>query len=123
MGQDIDKAFRRVAQAAAATKLPRIAESVSYGTPALKVGGKLLARMLDAETLVLRCPIDEKALLLETASAIYFETDHYKGWPALLVRLAQADDAELRYAIARAWRLQAPPKYRNRMQGGANGGA
>ncbi|MCE9522505.1 MAG: hypothetical protein K8S25_08760, partial [Alphaproteobacteria bacterium] len=40
----------------------------------------------------------------------YFETDHYKGYPAILIRLSKIDDAELRHRLAAAWRLQAPKK-------------
>ncbi len=77
----------------AASGLPDIIETTSYGTPALKVGKKLLARVKDADTVVLMCPLNEKEMLLEAAPAIYFETDHYKGWPAILVRLSQIPPA------------------------------
>ncbi len=43
--------------------------------------------MKDAETLVFMCAIEAKELLMEAAPEIHFETDHYKGWPALLIRL------------------------------------
>jgi hypothetical protein len=46
------RAFARVVKAARATKLPGIAEGTSYGTPALKVAGKFLMRMKDADTFV-----------------------------------------------------------------------
>ena len=55
---------------------------------ALKVRGKLFLRVKDAGTLVLMCPLEEKELLMEAAPHIYYETDHYKGWPAVLVRVA-----------------------------------
>ena len=45
-------------------------------------------RMKDAETLVLLCPLEQKEFLMEVSPEIYFETDHYKGWPAVLIRLA-----------------------------------
>jgi len=93
-----------------ATKLPDIEEGTSFGTPSLKVCGKLLTRLKDADTLVVRCPPEEKALLIEAAPDIYFQTDHYKGWPALLVRLSRINDAELRHRLERAWRFQAPAK-------------
>ncbi|QPC95079.1 MmcQ/YjbR family DNA-binding protein [Mesorhizobium sp. INR15] len=92
----------------AARGLPDIVETTSYGTPALKVGKKLLARVKDAETIVLMCPLEEKELLLEAAPSIYFETDHYKGWPALLVRLAEIPSDELRHRLEQTWLRQAP---------------
>ena len=67
-------------------------------------------RVKDDDTLVFRCPIEMKEMLIESTPDIYFETDHYKGWPAILVRLPKADDAELQQCLQRAWRLQAPKK-------------
>ncbi len=64
---------------AATSHLPHVLESTSYGTPALKVGKKSLARIKDAATVVLFVPFDEKEMLLSLSSDIYFETDHYKG--------------------------------------------
>lgn len=93
---------------AAASGLPGVVESTSYGTPALKVGKKLLARVKDAATIVLMCPLDEKELLLEAAPEIYFETDHYRGWPAILVRADAIPADEIRLRLEQAWTRQAP---------------
>ena len=57
-------------------------------------------------------PMDEKERLIEMAPEIYYETDHYKGWPALLLRVAAIDDAELRQRMSEAWRLKAPARLR-----------
>jgi hypothetical protein len=94
----------------AASRLPGIAVATSYGTPAIKAGGKLLMRVRDADTAVLMCPLEEKELLLESAPAIYYETDHYRGWPALLVRLGAISDEELRLRMENAFRFKAPRK-------------
>jgi len=80
----LDRAFARARKAAKATKLPGIEEATSYGTPSLTVHGKLMLRVKDADTLVLRCTLEDKAMLIEAAPTIYFETDHYAGWPAVL---------------------------------------
>ena len=45
--------------------------------------------------MVLMCPLEEKELLIAAAPEIYFETDHYKGWPAILVRIHAIATAEL----------------------------
>jgi hypothetical protein len=45
----------------------------------------------DGEALVVFCPLEEKEVLLEAAPEIYFETDHYKGYPAILVRPDKID--------------------------------
>jgi hypothetical protein len=70
---------------AAGARLPEVEESTWYGKPALKVAGKGFARLKDADTLVVLCALDEKEMLLEADPSIYFETDYYKGWPAVLV--------------------------------------
>lgn len=103
----MQKAFKRVIAAARKARLPGLEFGTSYGTPALKVGGRLIARMKDADTLVLLGPMDEKEMLMAAEPEIYFETDHYKGWPAWLVRLPKIGDAELKHRIDRAWRHKA----------------
>lgn len=105
--------------AAAASGLPGISVATSYGTPAIKAGGKLLMRVKDADTAVLMCPLEEKELLFESAPAIYYETDHYKGWPALLVRLGAISDEELRLRMENAFRFKAPRRLVREWEGGA----
>jgi len=92
----------------AAHGLPGVTEGTSYGTPALKAGKKLLARVKDAGTVVFPCPLEEKEMLLQAAPAVYFETDHYKGWPAVLVRMDAISEEELRHRLERSWLAQAP---------------
>ena len=106
LGSDLSGAFQSLRLAA--RDLPNVIESTSYGTPALKVGKKLLARVKDADTVVLMCPHDEKEMLLEAAPEIYFETDHYKGWPAILVRVHVIAPDELRHRLERTFMAQAP---------------
>ena len=52
----------------------------------------------------------EKEMLLQADPDVYFETDHYKGWPSLLVRLGRIGDEELRHRLEAAWLRQAPKK-------------
>lgn len=91
----------------AAAGLPQVEEGTSYGYPSLKAGKKFLCRVKDADTAVLMCPLEEKQMLMAAAPGIYFETEHYKGWPSVLVRLSAIDDAELSHRLRRAWRMQA----------------
>jgi len=106
----MEAAFARVQSIAASTGLPGIEATKSYGTPSLKVAGKFLARMKDDETLVVRCPLEEKSFLMQADPAIFFETDHYTGYPAVLVRLHAADDATIAGRLEAAWRMQAPKR-------------
>jgi len=67
-----------------------VEDGTSYGTPAMKVGKKLLARLKeDGETIVVRVDMDARDVLLELDPKAFFLTDHYRGYPAMLVRLAQ----------------------------------
>jgi hypothetical protein len=101
-----------------AAKLPGVEEGLSYGMPSLKVGGKFLGRVREPDVLVLMCALEEKELLMQTNSAVYFETDHYKGWPAVLVRLSKIGDEELTHRLRVAWRRQAPKTLLAALEGG-----
>lgn len=103
-----DLAFNRVAALAKARGLADVAVSTSYGTPALKVNDRTFVRLLDADTIVLQCPIEQKVLLMEISPSIYFETDHYIGYDAVLVRLEAIEDEELSLRLEDAWRFKAP---------------
>jgi hypothetical protein len=93
---------------AAAENLPGIEEGSSYGTPALKLRKKMLCRIKDADTVVVMCPLEEKELLMEAAPELYFETDHYRGWPTLLLCIGPVPADELELRLHRAWAMQAP---------------
>lgn len=91
--------------------LPGTAEGTSYGTPALRVGKTFLTRLRPEDgAIVVKMPIDERDMLMEAAPEIYFITDHYRAWPAVLVRLAKIPKAELKGLVTRAWRDAAPKK-------------
>jgi hypothetical protein len=51
---------------------------------------------------------ESKEMLLEAAPGIYFDDAHYRGYPAVLVRLDGIDEAELAGLLEAAWRIQAP---------------
>ncbi len=85
-----------------------VENSTSYGTPALKVRGTLMARLKeDGETLVLKTTFADRELLLGGAPDVIYLTDHYLKYPWILVRLPQIDESFLRELIAEAWRLSA----------------
>lgn len=48
-------------------------------------------------------PHEEKAVLLETDPATFWQTPHYEGWPGVLVRFGAADPERVRNLIRRAW--------------------
>lgn len=108
MKNDLDHTFTRIERLARERGLPKIESATSYGTPALKLRSRTFVRLKDAETLVLLCPPEQKALLMEISPDIYFETDHYVGYPAVLVRLDVIGDEELSLRLEDAWRFRAP---------------
>lgn len=117
MSEDLDTRFARIVALAKAAGLPEVAVGTSYGTPALLVKDKSFARMKDKDTLVVMCALEEKQMLLELDPDLYFETDHYKGWPAMLVRLPAIDDASLTGRLIAAWREKAPKRLLARLVG------
>ena len=90
---------------AIASHFPGVAEGTSYGTPALRVGKTFLTRFRPEDgSIVIKMPMDERDMRMDAAPDVYFITDHYKAWPAVLVKLAAIRKAELKVLIERAWR-------------------
>lgn len=91
--------------------LPGTVESTSYGTPALKVKNKLLARLKeDGETLVVRMDPVSRDLVLRTDPTRWYLTDHYRDYPYVLLRLTEVRRDQLPQILEDAWRLAAPKR-------------
>lgn len=89
--------------------LPEVEESTSYGTPALKVKGKLMARLKeDGESVAIRTTWEERERLLTVEPETYYITDHYRDHPWVLIRLPQAHREGATLRLAQAWLLAAP---------------
>jgi hypothetical protein len=96
---------------ALALALPGMEEGTSYGTPAFKVSGKLIARLREGgEELVLRVDLDARDLLMRAEPQTFFITDHYAGHPLVLVRLAKVKPALLGELLEEAWKSVAPKR-------------
>ena len=88
-----------------ALALPGVMESTSYGTPALKVKGKLLVRLREeGDVIVVKMPFDRRAELIEGAPEIYYITDHYEAAEWVLVRLPQLSAGALPDLLGIAYR-------------------
>jgi hypothetical protein len=97
-------ALRRIALA-----LPGVEEGLSYGTPGFMVRGRFLARLWeDGETLVVKCGDDERDFRMKANPKTFFVTDHYRGYPTVLVRLPRVTREDLKEVLEEAWRRQAP---------------
>ena len=84
--------------------LPEAEPGTSYRQPAVKVGGKMFVSAgHEPGSFHVRSPHEEKALLIETDPATFWQTPHYANWPGLLVRYGSADPERVRLVIARAW--------------------
>jgi hypothetical protein len=87
--------------------LPGVKESTAYGLPALKVHGKLLAcvpvnRSAEPGSLAVRVDFDDRADLLAAAPDVYYVTDHYLNYNAVLVRLSRITPDVLRDLLGMA---------------------
>jgi hypothetical protein len=94
---------------ALARKLPGVEERTCYGTPALYVKRKFLARLKeDGETMAIKIDFADRDVLLELDPKAFYLTDHYRPWPAVLVRLKEVRKDMLARLVEDAWRRQAP---------------
>jgi hypothetical protein len=81
--------------------LPDVVDGTAYGFPALKLGGKLLAcipanKSAEANSIVVRIDLEQRAELLREHPEIYYITDHYAPHPTVLVRLSKITRADLK---------------------------
>jgi hypothetical protein len=81
--------------------LPGVVDSTAYGSPALKVRGKLLAclaahRSAEPGSLVVCVDFNDRAELLAAAPDTYYVTHHYVAYQSVLVRLSQVTPDVLR---------------------------
>ena len=95
-----------------AKRFPGIESDTCYGTPAIRVNGKFLARLrTEAEGwLAIRCDFADREILLQAAPHVFHLTPHYESYPMILIDLAAIDQDTLLEIVERAWRTQAPKK-------------
>jgi|SRR5882724_6361207 len=84
---------------------PEVEDGSSYGTPALKVRKKLLARLReDGDSLVMPgVPQDERDMLVASQPKLFYFTDHYRDYPMVLLRLSKAKPASVEPLLRRRW--------------------
>lgn len=90
--------------------LPDVEDSTMYGKLALKVRGKLLTclaihKSAEPGSLVVRIDFEQRAGLLAEALETYYLTDHYRNYPAVLVRLSRITADQLRDLLGASWRF------------------
>ena len=95
-------------------KWPLVEASTSYGTPSLKVKGKLLTRLKeDGDSLLIKgVGPEERDTLCEAFPDLYYFTDHYRDYPMVLIRLSCADAETVTSMLERTYRALLPKSYR-----------
>lgn len=87
-----------------ALTLPGTEPSRSYGAPCVRVRGKAFVYPGRGKgSFCVATPLEEKELLMETDPDTFWETAHYHGWPAVLVRFGSPDRERIETVIRRAW--------------------
>ena len=91
------------------TKLPDVEVGTTYGTPALKLRGRLLAciasnKAAEPNTLVVRMGFDERDALIEDDPETYYLKDHYRNYDVVLVRLSKVGKDAMSDLLQNAWR-------------------
>jgi len=116
-----------------ATALPDVIEGTTYGAMAWKVGGKLMAWErplrgrdltelgLDEQTQpVLGTAVEDeptKLALIDEDADVFFTTEHFTGYAAILVRLERIAVPRLDELIDAAWFARAPVRLRREREG------
>ena len=94
----------------AAAGLPDVEEGTAYGSPALKIRGKLLTclavhKSAEPDSLVVRIEVEERDDLIAADPMTYYLTDHYVDYPCVLVRLSRIRSDALKDLLRTAWRF------------------
>lgn len=87
-----------------------VEESTAYGSPALKLRGKLLAcipvhRSAEPGSLVVCVDRADRAELLAAAPEVYYVTDHYMDYDSVLVRLSRITPDVLKDLLGMAYKF------------------
>jgi len=89
-----------------ALTLPDTELGTSYGKPAVKVASNgrafLYSGHEDQTSFGIAIDLDTVELLKETDPDTFWQTPHYEGWPAVLIRYGSADPERVRIMIARS---------------------
>jgi hypothetical protein len=81
--------------------------------PSFLLNGRFLARFRDEDTvLVLQlATISEREVLMELDPSAFFFTEHYRNYPAVLVRLGEVATPLLADVVTESWRHVSAPSF------------
>ena len=98
---------------ACALALPGTELSTSYAKPAVKVKGRAFLYTGHEETssFGIAIDLDTVEMLKDTDPDTFWQSKHYEGWPAVLIRFDSRDPERVREMIEQsyAWTAAKPP--------------
>jgi hypothetical protein len=91
-------------------ELPGVELATSYGVPALKAGGRLMATMAtnksaEPNSLCVCMDVADRDELLAADPGTYYLTPHYVDYPCIVIRLARLHDDALRDLLGISYRF------------------
>jgi hypothetical protein len=92
-----------------ALSMPEVTETTAYGMPAFKAGGRRFAGQpvarpdVEPNSLGVHISFEERDRLMAARPDVYYLTDHFRPYPAVLVRLSNVGRSELRELLGASW--------------------
>jgi hypothetical protein len=90
-------------------RLPGVVETTMYGTPALKLGKRMVAcvashKSSEPGTLVVRTTFEQRDIMIAEQPETYYLKPHYETFPVVLVRLSRVSRDAMSDLLAGAFR-------------------
>jgi hypothetical protein len=92
-----------------ALSMPEVEETTAYGMPAFKAGKTRFAgqpiprRDVDPNSLGVAVSFEERDGLIASRPDLYYVTEHFVNYPAVLARLTNMRRDELRELLGKGW--------------------
>ena len=94
-----------------ALAFPGAEESISYGTPSIKVNGKFMCRLHnDGMFIPIRLDFDVRDQYLETYPEIFHLPEHYKSYPSICMWVNKCNKKLLQEIVELSWKGLATKK-------------
>jgi hypothetical protein len=93
-----------------AHELPGVEDGTAYGSPAVKVRGKMFVcipthRSAERDSLAVRVDFERREELIKTEPDVYYLREHYVNYPVVLVRLNRIHPDALRDLLKMSWQF------------------
>jgi hypothetical protein len=99
--------------------LPGVEEGTAYGSPALKIGGRMFAclaihRSAEPDTLVVLVGFNQRDEMIAADPDTYYLKDHYRDGPVVLARLSRIHRDALADLLRMGWQFVSARNARRR---------